>query len=618
MRTNPKPIWEEKYHKEGLNSASKDTFNVLLQIQKKFGSDYLTFFRSLQGMYLQVGDTKYNTEISTTIKAIQNVVRQIGTLRGAQGRLANAQEIDSLLQSLDVIQEKYEFFSQNVSTDARLEVFLQRIQERTGLSLDQMKQVHAQVKERMVKRMGGKESTIPEKFFDMRKKLRDVSPDLYDFGKAFGTQALNGLLGPFAGLGSFAIRGITGIARKLGERAATKKEGKFREALLTKEEYTPENVYKTYEDLKLKGPTLQSVFNKVWGTPESFVSPSETPRPSKEHVRKTLKEKVEPHLTGTKSEHAYLKSGIVGSSALVFVSALKKFFEKEAYTTKWTKEVLENLKIIAKKKQVAAGGGGSLLGNLGKVALSALPIVAGIVGTGMGAWDAFQGVRKTKEWFGTEKPHLGQKVASSIGGFLGGTGKGIGEKGSTWGGVAKNTLWNTAKGASIGAGIGSFLGPGGTLLGAGIGAGAGAIGGLLGGRRLAQGAQALWRVTPIGLAQEMFQGARDGGLGGLGKNLLSALTLGAVKKYQKPESVPPPRKLEEIKQPETKTSSDGTKETIEKLQKTIEDLSSALSKAQQQSNQQSVHTRRTFNDDVYNTRDPLLESLNSGNLGLEE
>lgn len=100
--------------------------------------------------------------------------------------------------------------------------------------------------------------------------------------------------------------------------------------------------------------------------------------------------------------------------------------------------------------------------------------------------DAFGGWKKSKEWLGEEKGStLSGKVSSALGGILGGTNAGIGEKGATFGGVAKNMGGGALKGGALGLAIG---GP----IGAGIGAILGAVAGAIGGKRIAKLAKGTW------------------------------------------------------------------------------------------------------------------------------
>ena len=198
-----------------------------------------------------------------------------------------------------------------------------------------------------------------------------------------------------------------------------------------------------------------------------------------------------------------------GMGAGLAGSSLFEFFNQDAYKARWTRELLDTVKKIAGSTSNTFS---TLIPNL----LKLLPVVAGVVGIGMGLWDAYKGWGKAGKWFGTDKPNLGQKASSAAGGFLGGTGPGLGEKGSTWDGVIKNALWGMLKGAFIGASVG---GPA-AIPAAVIGAVTGLVTHLIGGERIAKAIYAVGEA--IGKAFGFLGGIIHqawswfGGLGGKG------------------------------------------------------------------------------------------------------
>ncbi len=111
--------------------------------------------------------------------------------------------------------------------------------------------------------------------------------------------------------------------------------------------------------------------------------------------------------------------------------------------------------------------GGLLLKGLG--ALGAVGIGSAAVGGIMGYQDVKSGIGKAKEW-GTSK------TAAGVGGFLGGTKKGLA-------GAGRGAL----KGAAIGAAIGTIVPGFGTAIGGAVGAVAGGLLGAIGGENIAKG-----------------------------------------------------------------------------------------------------------------------------------
>lgn len=137
-----------------------------------------------------------------------------------------------------------------------------------------------------------------------------------------------------------------------------------------------------------------------------------------------------------------------------------------------------------------APGGMATLGTGDALSAGLLTTAATGIGGGiMVAKDAVGGVKKSKDWLGSDS--TGSKVASGIGGAIGGTGTGIGEKGATVGSTAKNILGNAGKGAAIGATVGSIIPGLGTAIGAAVGGGIGAVTGAIGGKRISAAFKAL-------------------------------------------------------------------------------------------------------------------------------
>lgn len=141
--------------------------------------------------------------------------------------------------------------------------------------------------------------------------------------------------------------------------------------------------------------------------------------------------------------------------------------------------------------QNGAMGGGAKIGaklaggasKVGKLASKAAVPLAGVLALAEMGVDAYHGVGKAQEWTGSDS--TGAKVASGIGGALGGTGNGILGNESA-GKKALDIGGNALKGAGIGAAIGSIIPGIGTAIGGAVGAGVGALGAAIGGSNIAK------------------------------------------------------------------------------------------------------------------------------------
>lgn len=120
-----------------------------------------------------------------------------------------------------------------------------------------------------------------------------------------------------------------------------------------------------------------------------------------------------------------------------------------------------------------------VLGKLGKVIGKAGGPLAAL----FAFLDGISGFRNSKKWTGGIK--LSDKISSFLGGVIGGTGPGIGEKGSI-GSKLLNMLGGAGKGAAAGAAVGSVIPVVGTLIGGIVGSIIGTITAAIGGDRIAK------------------------------------------------------------------------------------------------------------------------------------
>lgn len=162
---------------------------------------------------------------------------------------------------------------------------------------------------------------------------------------------------------------------------------------------------------------------------------------------------------------------------------------------------------VTKMTSIASSFGGTatkLLSNAGSIATKGIQVLSKAAGPLMIAAggimavkDALGATKKSKEWLGSDS--LGAKTSSGIGGFIGGSGPGIGQ-GADPDEVKKNVKRNTGKWALVGAGIGTIVGgPIGTAIGGAIGAGVGAITGAIGGQRIAKVAKGIGDILHKGI-----------------------------------------------------------------------------------------------------------------------
>jgi len=479
---------DEKLKESGFGVFTEEGRKILLRISNRYLGDFRTFFLDLTA--------RYTTDMRSTaeIKRINEVLWKITGLTNHISKLYASPDFRTAVEDVKVLKEKiadldseFVFFVTTETLTKTLKENIAKTEKATGISLEDMRYAQGVIGRKV------QEISKPRSLFSgigegISEPLKQRGNELY---KGLFT-ALLGPLAPLYPIGSAIWKSLRGTS--LGDRATRKNA-------LNEEEFNMTSV------------------NVGRGGLSSVGRETIEERPSRR----------EREWGGTRSTTL--------SSALSFQESLFLFFNTHsggAYQARWTKELLE-----------AVGGGkrqpdgdrrplGMHLSDIGTALAKIAPLIPGIVGIGMGLWDAFkaQQIAVEKGWLGKpgEALSLDKKISVAIGAFLGGTGPGLGEKGAKADEVMKNIAWGMAKWAGIGSTIGGFLLPGlGNLLGAIIGGAIGAGLGALGGRRISLAVQAVKDAT-VRAATSISKGWQDYGIAGVAQNLASVMTFGLIPK----------------------------------------------------------------------------------------
>ena len=611
--------FRKTYLKEGLLMFSDSSVAMFRAIQHKYAKEYAPFFFQLADAY---GNNTVSEGLANLGQASQQIVRDIGTvLKGT----ATKPDLDRLYENMDYINKQAEFYKKEIAKEPKETERLTKIEQGSGVSLQELSKTHGIVR----KQVEGLQA--PGAGFHPLAAVQKYTPGVYEAGAGLLGGLAHATVGPLADIGVGAFRAGRGIFRGIRQRRIAGQQQRLGLGLTPLAQRTPEGVLKNIRNLTQK-TQLGNVFEGGAMLPQ-------------QHVR------------ADRSTGIAIGAGVGGGMG---VGALFTFFDKLAFKARWTRDVHDML-----KKGGGKGGSGGMFGGLLGTLAKMLPLLVGAIGVTMGAVDAFKAVTgKTKEWFGVaddKKATLGQKMFAGIGGFLGGTHKGVGEKGATLKGTGLGILGGTAKGAAIGAGIGSIVPGIGTGIGAGIGAGVGALGSAIGGRRLALGTRAAFSATPLGALAGMVGGARRAKdtfgvdkatisqmlASGLG-NVLTGLSFGKLdevdqakkihsmfsgikKAWSKMFGKEGDKKVIDAFMPEVK-SMRGNLESVpnvatvnssvvNQMSGIRDDIRSNLSdfiheykkSMPKDSTVSSMNTR----DDIFNNRDPVLDGLNNGSITLE-
>ncbi len=567
--------WKEKYIKGGFSIFDTGMENTLRALRRKYSVDVHEFLRELAEANESKNVTSAQRAIVEAMQMATSIPTLIDKLLADNGIRATPEEIDLLFFNVTQMEQRVVELQEEYQRVSAFRERVNKVSAKTGVNLAGVSRVHQVAKGRL----GA--PVVPAG--SLGERARKAAPGAYGAVSGIGQGILSATLGPFAGMARLAYGAGSGMYKYFREKKIERSKWDIAEALSTGKERTSVGLRGMYDYLSGTRPGLSEVIR-------------------------------EQYKAGPRAEGRERMAGPSFTTGQRFAPAasLFAFFNKDAYVAKWTRDVTDSLHKLIGKKQMPGGGGGFGMfpaGGLASFAKIALPIIAGVAGLAMAAWDAFKAPKVAKErgWFGKpgEPISLSQKVFAGIGGALGGTGPGIGERGAKASDVSKNAMWNFVK---VGL-LSPSLAPAGGLLGS------------LGGRRIALGTQALWKgisspSAMVGAALGFLVGGPMGALAG------AAMGTGVgIAKWQesRAKSIIPESRVPLSAMPSMAgVGSFGQADVVrnaEKLNKSIDDLAISI----KSSNQVSLPSAdRWHANDVFSIRDPLLEAMNGGNLELED
>lgn len=471
-----------------------NTLKFLESVKQKYVQDYLAFYDSLTGYYISSKGLSISHTFTADKQEVKRVISNIDQIMNSFGEVSKS-DVDSLFASMDVVEKKLKYYVELSQSDIELNDRLQMLYNKRGISLAQLLSTQKVIKSRT------QELIKPALTSKVAKGWETVSKVAPEFTGLF-PRTIEGLvgaaLGPFAGIGTFVTRTIGSLLSGYRRYRKVSQEQAIAKSLLPTEEQTPRAFARLYGYLHgggIGGEEYQSpYFGESYGARRG--------RPAKES-------------SGLLSSFfgGSLSKDISSRQETAVATGLFTFFNTSlASRAKWTREIYEALTGRGKIGETAGVAGkaqgwwdklkGIVIGipqavtkalkGIGTIVKPLIKYLPTVAGAAMGVASALHArAKSTQEGWLTGVPGkpqaFGQNVASIVGGFLGGSGKGLGEKGSTWGGVLSNTAWTTLQGILLGSRFG--------LPGMIIGGLTGLSGGLVGGRRISQGLQAVTRFV---------------------------------------------------------------------------------------------------------------------------
>lgn len=595
--------------------VSEKSSGTLRKIQIKYSEDYRPFLAEL---IKRLG--KKNSEQLVALKElVESVIQDLGKLSsGVLQSRTQSKFLKQVTNNIDLIESGLKSYRDSAKASDKSSEAIKKVEQKTDISFEGLLEDQKGIKESMKK-------TTP-KGPGMMEKLKGIAPEPFATGKDIGMGLAQATLGPFAGMATMAGKAGVSVAKALRDKMIARKEKKVSEALRPMSTGISKDVLEELAQLEKTGHPVAGVFK-----PGSMAGAHATP--ALEHAE-TVGTRARPAATARvasvrsrQAGGAVPMGGREPNSKEIARAAkpIEYFFDKLADKAKWTHEVLKELKKIS---QGAGGGllgglmGGGLMGAI-KSALPFLlgtivPVVLGMVAlTAAGLWmekmikkmipkdmHKYMDLFSMREWAKDWKKQMFTIREAALGAF----GK-VGDvfKDATKGfsdvfGKVKDIVMGALKPVfSIAKEIHSFFaGP------------IKKIGDQLT-KSLATLRDLLDPVKEIGKQlTERFTGFFD-------KFKWAFPKAAAATTVVKPSgAVATPREAVRSNAPtKGEIAPQGSMvNALEKLVERIEEAIGKMNKSQGAAAPGPSAMGKTSNDDVYNTRDPLLGSLNSGSLHL--
>jgi len=330
--------WAKQFGKEGFSIFDEKSVKILRAMQRKY-SDFHAFFTQLTLLYKGQRMTKEQEVAAKTISLIEKTVAQIDNLLDIKA-VPTKETADELFALTTQIDKNINFFRNN-GPDKLSKAMQERIKKaegKTEISLEALEKSSSAIQTKL--------KTIGR----TKKEPGILKSTLGQAASSFAGDLAQGVLGPLAGL---AMGGVD-LYKKHRANKQMQSEKALAGDLVKESERTPEVQKELYDAFNDNG---------------------------KGKVPETVGEKSRASDLGPGAfEKGLGKSSGVGGAigAAAIGTALFTFFNTEAYRAKWTNELLNTLKDIAR------GGSGSSLGDLAEAGGASL-LKSGLAGAAGGA-----------------------------------------------------------------------------------------------------------------------------------------------------------------------------------------------------------------------------------------
>ena len=281
----------KKSRRKGFGVGASNT-QILEALYKKYSRDYLRYFKELSDNY-KIGPNK--EEVDKTVELIKRMLVVLENV--ITTGIITEEDSEKLSEFSENIELQKQFFIQEIQKDTVLQQLLSVINEKTGISLEEMTSVEGVVEKGL--------QQVRKSQARKRVSFAEKAPHIAALGKGAFQESLKAATGPVYPLLEKAF-GIGKDIFSLGKGLSQKRREKEEESAIAQ----------TF--------------------PSSFREPRTRDFREARGAGSSLGSMV----------------GIAGRETLdKQVAPLKRFFDKEAYQTKWTKELLDATKEAKERKE---------------------------------------------------------------------------------------------------------------------------------------------------------------------------------------------------------------------------------------------------------------------------
>jgi len=309
--------WADEYTKKGSDLFGEEAIKSLRMVKKKYTQDYMSFFSQLDDMYAGMRMTQDRKQINQVISDLKEIGFIIDKLLTVKNVKEGNEDTGRLYELMDAVDSGFKYYSNPSNLSVPLQKRIQEVEKKSGVKVADIAKANQAIKGRVAE-SGSRLKRKEEPFY-----AEQISA-LGDFLKPAATQ----LLGPFgnvAELGGKAIGGISGMLKKRREQKIDLKRRAFAQSTLLAGEETPENFSSAYRNLAVEGigPLRQNI-----NMPRSY---------RRSAPRATLGGLTSAFSTSADRKQEKMRQDSTKKS-------LWNFFNKDAFRAKWTKELLSSVK----------------------------------------------------------------------------------------------------------------------------------------------------------------------------------------------------------------------------------------------------------------------------------